>query len=198
MATIATGPRHMLQSARQVSQVIPAGALAALLLSLAAPAASGESPATALAAEQAEVTQRRAARLQSLTSDTGWLSLVGLLWLKDGENSFGSDDSNSLVLKNPSLAGYAGSFVLKDHTVQFIAGAAAGITHRVSPSHRSRWTRMRPGSPPWSPAAHCGSSSSSGPAGSCAGARPGQPAPPGLPRAGLFPRQHGVEHRRAL
>ena len=122
----------MLQSARRVIQVLPAGALAALL-SVAAPAAAGAAPATALKAEQAEVTQWRAARLQSLTSDTGWLSLVGLLWLKDGENSFGRDDANALVLKNPSLAGNAGSFVVKDHAVQFIAGAGAGITHRGEP-----------------------------------------------------------------
>jgi uncharacterized protein (DUF1684 family) len=123
----------MLQSARQGFQVIFAGALAALLLCLAPPGVAGEAPAAALKAEQAEVAQWRAARLQSLTSDTGWLSLVGLLWLRDGENSFGRDDSNALVLKNPSLAGHAGSFVVHNHAVQFIAGAGAGITHRGEP-----------------------------------------------------------------
>jgi uncharacterized protein (DUF1684 family) len=122
----------MLQSARQGIPVIAAVALAALLPFMAA-AAAGDSPAAALEAEQAEVTQWRAARLQSLTSDTGWLSLVGLLWLKDGENSFGRDDSNALVLKNPSLAAHAGSFVVRDHAVHFIAGAGAGITHHGEP-----------------------------------------------------------------
>ena len=54
--------------------------------------------------------QWRAARAQSLTSDTGWLSLVGLLWLKDGENSFGRSPSNTWCSTTPALAQNAGTF----------------------------------------------------------------------------------------
>ena len=122
----------MLQSARQGMRVIIAAALAALL-STTAPSRAGEPSAAALAAEQAAVTQWRVARLQSLTSDTGWLGLVGLLWLKDGDNSFGRGASNALLLENPSLAEQAGTFILHDHTVHFIARPGSGITRHGEP-----------------------------------------------------------------
>jgi len=35
-------------------------------------------------------------RLERLKSENGWLSLAGLFWLKEGENSFGSDPSNNI------------------------------------------------------------------------------------------------------
>lgn len=34
----------------------------------------------------------------SLTSDTGWLTVSGLFWLKEGENRFGSGPANDIVL----------------------------------------------------------------------------------------------------
>ena len=122
----------MLQSARQRIRVISAAALAALLGTTAAIRAD-EPSAAALATEQAEVTQWRVARLQELTSDTGSLSLVGLSWLKDGDNSFGRGGSNALLLENPSLAEQAGTFTLHDHAVHFIARPGAGITHHGAP-----------------------------------------------------------------
>ena len=87
----------------------------------------------ALSAEQVELMQWRAARMQSLTGDTGWLSLVGLLWLKDGANTFGRGAGNSLVLDNPALADQAGTFMVREHKVHFIARPGAGITHHGEP-----------------------------------------------------------------
>jgi len=43
------------------------------------------------------VEEWRAQRLERLKSKTGWLNLAGLLWLEEGENSFGSDSSNDVV-----------------------------------------------------------------------------------------------------
>jgi uncharacterized protein (DUF1684 family) len=112
---------------------VAAIALAGLAAAAAAAGAGEPSAATALHAEQADVMQWRAARAQSLTSDTGWLSLVGLLWLKDGENSFGRSPSNTLALDNPSLAHNAGTFVMHDQAVRFFARPGAGITHHGEP-----------------------------------------------------------------
>jgi uncharacterized protein (DUF1684 family) len=123
----------MLQPTTVRPRVIAAVALAALALPAAAPAGAGGAAEAALQAERTEVTQWRAARIQSLTSDTGWLSLVGLLWLKDGDNSFGRAASNALVLANPSLAEHAGTFAVHDQAVSFIAAAGAGITHHGEP-----------------------------------------------------------------
>jgi uncharacterized protein (DUF1684 family) len=85
------------------------------------------------AAEQASVEQWRAQRLANLKSDTGWLTLAGLYWLKEGENTFGSRASNALRLDNPALAANAGSFMKRGTTVRFVAREGAGITHHGEP-----------------------------------------------------------------
>ncbi len=118
----------MFTSQTQVRRMV-AAALSALLLGTAG---AGTAPAS-LEAEQADLAQWRAARLQSLTSDTGWLNLVGLLWLKEGDNTFGRGPGNALVLQNAALAENAGTFVVHDHVVSFRAHPGAGITHHGEP-----------------------------------------------------------------
>ena len=36
-------------------------------------------------------------RLSNLKSENGWLNLVGLYWLKDGQNPFGSNEANNII-----------------------------------------------------------------------------------------------------
>jgi uncharacterized protein (DUF1684 family) len=55
-------------------------------------------------------------RIENLTNPTSWLSLVGLHWLKQGENTFGSDRSNDLVFTKKAPP-FAGSFFLNDSIV---------------------------------------------------------------------------------
>jgi uncharacterized protein (DUF1684 family) len=64
-----------------------------------------------------EINQWRAKRLASLTSDSGWLSLIGLFWLKEGKNTFGSDASNDIVI--PKVPPRAGEFMLANGVVTF-------------------------------------------------------------------------------
>jgi uncharacterized protein len=45
----------------------------------------------------------------ALTSDSGWLTVSGLFWLHEGENTFGSDPANAIVLPAPAPP-RAGSF----------------------------------------------------------------------------------------
>jgi len=47
---------------------------------------------------QSQIEQWRAQRLARLKAPTGWLSLIGLHWLKDGKNTVGSGKSNDIVL----------------------------------------------------------------------------------------------------
>jgi uncharacterized protein (DUF1684 family) len=47
-------------------------------------------------------------RTEGLKREDGWLTLVGLYWLKPGENRFGSDPGNPVILpkgKSPAVAG---------------------------------------------------------------------------------------------
>lgn len=106
-------------------------ALAALLWPAAG--AAGDGDGAALASEQAAIARWRAARIESLTSDGGWLTLAGLFWLKEGENTFGRTSGNSLVLDNAALAGTAGSFLMSGHQVRFVARPGSGVTHAGRP-----------------------------------------------------------------
>jgi uncharacterized protein len=121
-------PRHTAQRRAQ-------GLRGALLLALGGALLAGGSLAGGadLAGERATVAAWRAARATRLTSETGWLTLAGLYWLKEGENSFGRDAGNALVLDNAALAAHAGTFVLAGHTVRFEARPGSGVTHDGQP-----------------------------------------------------------------
>ena len=56
-------------------------------------------------------------RIERLKQPDGWLSLAGLYWLKEGENSFGSDESNDLVFPNKSASAKLGVFVLEESQI---------------------------------------------------------------------------------
>jgi uncharacterized protein (DUF1684 family) len=61
------------------------------------------------AAYRQSVEQWRKNYLAELTSDTGWLTVSGLFWLHEGQNTFGSGASNHIVLPTPAPA-HAGTF----------------------------------------------------------------------------------------
>jgi uncharacterized protein len=68
--------------------------------------------AVGLAADEAyraEIQKWREDRETRLKADGGWLTVAGLFWLKEGENTFGSDPANDIVLPAGSPA-RAGSF----------------------------------------------------------------------------------------
>ena len=50
-------------------------------------------------------------RMERLKSKNGWLSLAGLFWLEEGENSFGSDPENDIVFPEKADA-FCGTLVL--------------------------------------------------------------------------------------
>jgi hypothetical protein len=52
-----------------------------------------------------ELNRWKAARIERLKNKTGWLNLAGLYWLKDGDNTFGSDSLIQLFfLPTPKLS----------------------------------------------------------------------------------------------
>ncbi|HYH83928.1 MAG TPA: DUF1684 domain-containing protein [Pyrinomonadaceae bacterium] len=102
-------------------------ALCAVLLLLASCART--SPKAAVISHAEEVGRWKAERLASLKSEEGWLSLVGLYWLKEGENKLGSDPASDLALPAGKSPSYAGSLWLSDGAVRLEARPDAGITH---------------------------------------------------------------------
>jgi len=78
--------------------------------------------------EDRVVSAWRAARVQALTSPTGWLSLEGLLWLSHGVNTFGSGKAEQLRLDHPQLARHAGIFTVDEKGIRFAAAGSRSIT----------------------------------------------------------------------
>jgi uncharacterized protein (DUF1684 family) len=76
----------------------------------------------------------RAQRLAGLTGETGWLSLVGLHWLKEGENGFGTDPRNEVVLPEGTAAGRVGSFVLRGEDVRLVLAPGSALTVNGKPA----------------------------------------------------------------
>lgn len=81
---------------------------------LAADAKPAVAPATTAAikpdpaAYRKQIEDWRKERVEGLKKEDGWLTLVGLYWLKPGENRFGSDPGNPVILpkgKAPAVAG---------------------------------------------------------------------------------------------
>lgn len=99
-----------------------------LALTLAATTVSAQAPDKPLTLDQ-----WKTRRVTNLTSETGWLTLVGLYWLKNGDNGFGRDKANRVVLDHPSLAAKSGSFKVKDGAVTFVAAPGATVTHDGKP-----------------------------------------------------------------
>ena len=71
----------------------------------------------------------REQRETRLKSDTGWLTLAGLFWLKDGDNKFGSDPSNEVAL--PEGAAPASAGTLNFHDGRTVVTLAPGVEATV-------------------------------------------------------------------
>lgn len=65
-----------------------------------------------------EINNWRNRRIASLKDKNGWLSLAGLFWLEEGENSFGSDQTNDIIFPTGKAPDFIGSFVLEGEQVR--------------------------------------------------------------------------------
>jgi len=102
--------------------------LAVMLTSCSQPAAKIDPAAYAK-----EIEQYRAQRVADLKSETGWLTLIGLFWLKEGDNKFGSDFKNEIVLPKAKAKPFTGVLVLKDGVVRLEAPRQSGLTSQDQP-----------------------------------------------------------------
>jgi hypothetical protein len=75
----------------------------------------------------------RAERLQEVSGEDGWTSLVGLL-LNEGQNRFGSDTSNEVVFPRNGAPRVIGSLFVDKGTVRLYAKSEAGLTVDDSPA----------------------------------------------------------------
>jgi uncharacterized protein (DUF1684 family) len=71
-------------------------------------------------------------RIQHLKAEDGWLNIVGLLWLEQGENTIGTDSSNSIVFPG-SGPEKIGTITLKDTILVFYADESITVTNDDQP-----------------------------------------------------------------
>ena len=79
-------------------------------------------------AHKNEIQKWQSNRLASLTKEDGWLTLVGLFWLNEGENKFGSDAKNPVGLPKDKAPRIAGSLWLEKGHVSLVARPGTEIT----------------------------------------------------------------------
>jgi uncharacterized protein len=80
-------------------------------------------------AYRAEIEQWRQQREAALKADDGWLTVVGLFWLKHGANTAGTDSASDVILPKGAAPVSVGVFDLHDGLVTF--QAASGVTVNV-------------------------------------------------------------------
>jgi len=68
-----------------------------------------------------EIEQWHQERWKELNNESGWLTVIGLFWLKEGENKFGSDPDNDIILPKEKVAGHAGTLSLHNGFVRIDA-----------------------------------------------------------------------------
>jgi uncharacterized protein len=95
--------------------------LFALALGIRAPGSQAEN------AYRSEIESFRQRRVADLKAEDGWLSVVGLHWLHQGETRLGSDPSSDILLPAGAPA-IVGSLVLQEDRALFRAAPAAKIT----------------------------------------------------------------------
>ena len=66
-------------------------------------------------------------RIEYLKSENGWLNIVGLYWLNEGENTIGSDSSNSIIFPENAPC-YIGSVILDSNRVYFKSAPEQAVT----------------------------------------------------------------------
>jgi len=93
-------------------------------------------------AYRASVEKWRQAYEADLRSDRGWLSVSGLFWLHEGQNTFGSGPLNDIVLPAPAPAS-AGSFEF--HSGRTTAHVNSGVAATIN-GKRVESAEMRPDS----------------------------------------------------
>jgi uncharacterized protein (DUF1684 family) len=75
-----------------------------------------------------EIERWHAQRIQALKAPNGWLNLVGLYWLEDGQSSFGSNPENKIVFPSGSVPETAGYFQKEGETVRLVVADGVPVT----------------------------------------------------------------------
>lgn len=127
------------------SCAVLAAPLPAACADAASPAPADASADRGLSAHESEIREWRRARHARLSSDQGWLTLVGLEWLREGDNLIGSGDANDIRV--PGGPARWGNLVWRGDDVLFEPAAEAELTIDGKPAGRTRLVADSEGEP---------------------------------------------------
>ena len=99
----------------------------------ASAASAGTASGVSDAAYRTELERWRAARDERLRAPDGWLSVVGLAWLKAGVNRFGSARDNDVHLPD-GVPAHAGAFVVDARSVKLVVEPGVAVTLGGAPA----------------------------------------------------------------
>lgn len=118
---------------RRLSALLAAAALLCALRPLAADPAGQtadktEAKPAAPSTYQQEIEAFHADRDKGLRNENGWLTLVGLFWLQDGENRFGSDPHDTVILPEGKAPAVAGTLIRQGKAVRLRPEPGVALT----------------------------------------------------------------------
>jgi len=79
-----------------------------------------------------QINQWHQKRVERLTSESGWMSLAGLYWLQESDNTFGADSTNDIVFPDKA-PDFIGSFILNDGNITAKILPDVNIMHNEKP-----------------------------------------------------------------
>jgi uncharacterized protein (DUF1684 family) len=79
------------------------------------------------------IQQWREEQERSLRADDSWLTLAGLFWLNEGENTFGSGEDQHLVFPADACLPHAGTLIRDGHKVTLRTAPGAKVTLNGQP-----------------------------------------------------------------
>lgn len=83
---------------------------------------------------QSELKSWDSNRLMELKKPDGWLSVIGLFWLDQGENTFGSDQSNAVIFPSiPGVPSRIGSFFVEKSIVRIVVEPGVNVIIQDKP-----------------------------------------------------------------
>ena len=84
---------------------------------------------------ETEIRQWQRNREAALKAEDGWLTVAGLFWLKEGENTVGTDRTNNFVLPNGSAPARAGFFEFHNSAILFRTAPGVNWTMNGQPAN---------------------------------------------------------------
>jgi uncharacterized protein (DUF1684 family) len=134
-------------TARSRGRVVATALGACLVAAAFTDNSAGAEESTAGADYLEKIEEWRSGRVERLTTEDGWLSLVGLFWLEPGENLIGSGSENSVLLPSDKAPEQVGVLTVEDGKARITISPNVEVTQHGTPVHTLQMNSDAKGEP---------------------------------------------------